>query len=122
QTRAGAISNSDNRAAVMLEVLESFTGEQSLTTAQSLASQAALASALAGEDPATTVAARFAGSTTADLSDEILLVADRNGTPVYARAAPNVRGLSVPSTAVQDVLRQALAGSTCVINHEPGAC
>jgi signal transduction histidine kinase len=122
QTRAGALSNSDNRAAVMKEVLESFTGEQSLSAAQSLAKQPALVSALQSDTPAASVAQRFAGSATTDLSQEILLIADATGTPIYARPAPDVAGVGVPASAVQDVLRDALTGSVCAFNNQPGAC
>src|SRR5947209_11400032 len=42
QTRAGALSNADNRAAVMREVLLRFTGAQSFSSARGMATQAPL--------------------------------------------------------------------------------
>ncbi len=122
QTRAGALSNADNRAAVMREVLQSFTGEQSLSAARSLAKQTALAESIVSPDPAQAVARRFAGSTTADLSDEILLVADVSGAALYSRPAPSLGNVSLPATAVLAVMQDALNGSRCNIDDQAGAC
>ena len=46
QTTTGALSNSDNRVGVMRQVLEVFTGKGSFTTAQGLAGEAPLVTAL----------------------------------------------------------------------------
>ena len=51
QTRAAAQSNADNRVGVMAEVLNRFTGVQSLTAATSLAGQPALRAALRRRAP-----------------------------------------------------------------------
>lgn len=122
QTSAGALSNADNRATVMREVLESFTGEQSLAAARSLAAQQALAGSIVSAQPGSAVAARFAGSATADLSDQILLVADAKGSPIYSRPAAQVASISVPAAAVQGLLRAALGGAVCNIDGKAGAC
>jgi signal transduction histidine kinase len=122
QTRAAAISNANNRAAVMREVLESFTADQSLLAAESLAKQPALAEALQSQDPASALSTRFAGSATADLSDEILVVTDATGTPLYVRAASDLGRLAVPTSAAREVVRRALGGARCTIDNQPGAC
>ncbi len=51
QTRAAAQSNADNRVGVMTEVLNRFTGVQSLSAAAGLASQPALRAALTSTTP-----------------------------------------------------------------------
>jgi signal transduction histidine kinase len=122
QTRAAAVSNADNRASVMREVLQSFTADQSLLAAQSLARQPALAEALQGPDPAQSLASRFQGSAVTDLSDEVLIVAAADGTPLYTRTAQDLGSLRLPAGAGADVIRLALAGRTCAIDHQPGGC
>ncbi len=107
QTRAAAQSNADNRVGVMAEVLDRFTGVQSLSAASSLATQAALRAALATPDPTRTVPALFAASTPVDLDGEVLLVTDFNGNIVYQRVSPSLGGAVAgitPPSAVQTAL------------------
>src|SRR5437660_12860018 len=78
QTRAGALSNADSRAAVMREVLLRFTGAQSFSSARGMATQAPLISALLSAQRATAVPALFTTSPPVDLADEVL-AAEREG-------------------------------------------
>ena len=125
QTRAGALSNSDNRAAVMREVLLRFTGAQSFSTARGLATQAPLVELLASANPAVAVPALFASSPPVDLADEVLVITDAHGTPVYARADPALSNVAVAPYVQSSAIRSVLAGSTCGLvgaASTPGAC
>jgi len=122
QTTAGALSNSDNRASVMRQVLESFTGEQSLSAARNLARQPSVIAALAGATPAASAATLLRGASIADLGDEILLLSDSRGTPIYARAASGVTIPASDAQAATGVLRDAVGGSRCRIDGQSGAC
>ena len=125
QTRAGALSNSDNRAAVMREVLLRFTGAQSFSTARGLATQTPLVEVLASANPAVAVPALFASSPPVDLADEVLVITDAHGTPVYARADPALSNVAVAPYVQSSAIRSVLAGSTCGLvgaASTPGAC
>jgi len=105
QTRAGALSNSDNRAVVMRQVLDRFTAVQSASAAVSLAVQPALAEAVSRVDPGAAVRALFAAGPNVDLSGEVLVITDASGGIVYSRPAPDLSSpppesaLSPPSLA-----------------------
>ncbi len=125
QTRAGALSNSDNRAAVMREVLLRFTGAQSYSTAHGLAAQSPLITALLSATSTVTVPRLFAGSPPVDLADEVLVIADRHGAPVYARADPALTGVDLAAFEQASVIRAALTGAACPLGgapSTPGAC
>ncbi|MBV9101015.1 MAG: HAMP domain-containing protein [Candidatus Dormibacteraeota bacterium] len=125
QTRAAALSNSDNRAAVMRQVLLRFTGAQSFATARGLASQDPLVKALASANPSVAVPALFAGSPPVNLADEILVISDANGQPVYGRADPSLGALDVTPFQHSSAVAAALQGSTCNLSglaNPQGAC
>ncbi len=112
QTQAAAQSNADNRVGVMVEVLNRFTGVQSLSAAQDLAGQPALGAALSARDPATAVQALFAASTPVNLDGEVLLVTDANGNLVYDRASPSLGG-AVSISAAPEAAQTALSDGQC---------
>ncbi|HEY7926819.1 MAG TPA: ATP-binding protein [Candidatus Dormibacteraeota bacterium] len=112
QTRVAAQSNADNRVGVMAQVLERFTGAQSLSAAASLAGQPILQAALASSDPATAVDALFARGASVDLTGEVLLVSDRSGRLVHTLASPSVAGLA-PITTPPEAIGTALARGQC---------
>src|SRR5205807_5619800 len=122
QTRVGALSNADNRALTMRQVLDRFTGEQSFATAMGLAGQQPLILALSGTSPANAVPKLFSVSPPVDLSDEVLVITDRNGQPVYARPAADLHGAASIPYAESEVLATTLDGSTCRLTHSDGAC
>jgi signal transduction histidine kinase len=112
QTRGGAQSNADNRAGVMVQVLDRFTGAQALSSAASLADQPALHTALAAPDPAAAVSSLFTGGASVDLAGEVLLVTDSSARLIYnhpsASVATNVSILTAPQS-----VRTALNGGRC---------
>ena len=103
QTMAAAQSNADNRVGVMAEVLNRFTGVQSLSAASGLAGQPALRTALASPNPAAAVPAIFAASTPVDLDGEVLLITDAHGAVVYNRNSPTLGGALVVTGAPEAV-------------------
>ena len=125
QTRAGALSNSDNRAGVMRQVLLRFTAAQSFSTARGLATQAPLIAALGSTTQATAVPALFAGSPPVDLADEVLVITNAGGSPVYARADPGLGTVDLTAFEHSSAISAALAGATCGVAgpaSTPGAC
>ncbi|MBV8444739.1 MAG: HAMP domain-containing protein, partial [Candidatus Dormibacteraeota bacterium] len=122
QTRAGALSNSDNRVAVMREVLEQFTGEQSYATAKGLATQTPLIAALAGAVPSRAVPALFAGSPPVNLESEVLVITDSAGKPLYTRAAPDLGGVDAAVFDGSQAIAAALSGTQCAFAKGAGAC
>lgn len=122
QTQAGALSNSDNRVAVMRQVLELFTGKQSFATARGLAQEQPLVVALSAANPTATVPQLFAASPPVDLSGEVLLITDAAGAPVFTRRAPDLAAVSM--TQFQQVLSvsYALQGQRCALTGQAGAC
>jgi signal transduction histidine kinase len=112
QTRAGAQSNADNRVGVMLQVLNRFTGAQALSAAGGLASQPALAAALASTTPAPAVAALFSASVPVELTGEALLITDGSGRVVYSHPSAGVAP-SVPLTTAPEAVRTAISGGQC---------
>lgn len=124
QTRSGALSNSDNRAEVMREVLLRFTGAQSFSTARGLASQPGLAQSLASGDPGTTVPALFAASPPVDLADEVLVITDAHGVSLFARADPSLGAVSAAPYEQASAIGVALRGATCGLGGAAtsGAC
>ena len=124
QTRAAAQSNADNRVGVMAEVLNRFTGVQSLSAATSLASQRALGGALAAPHPSSAVQAVFAASTPVDLDGEVLLVTDASGNVIYSRTSPSL-GSSVPAMAAPPAVHTSLSDGQCARGGQspvPGGC
>lgn len=123
QTTTGALSNSDNRVGVMRQVLESLTGEDSFATAQGLAGEAPLVTALAGPNPGPAVAQLFnPTSQTTDLSGEVLLIADRSGSAVYLRAAKDLEVGSLDAFRSPLLVSYALNGQRCALTGAAGAC
>jgi len=122
QTRVGALSNADNRAAVMREVLTSFTGGQSISAAESLAKQTQLAGAMAATDPQAAVTALLTGNPSVDLSDQELVVTDPTGHLTYSRSAPDLRRFALFPDDLRRVVGPALAGDRCSIGNQLGAC
>jgi two-component system, OmpR family, phosphate regulon sensor histidine kinase PhoR len=124
QTRAAAQSNADNRVGVMAQVLERFTGAESLSAAASLAGQPQLESALTDPDPATAVNALFARGASVDLTGEVLLVSDRTGRLLESIASPTLASLA-PITAAPEAIGIALARGQCQRSDggpTPGGC
>jgi len=124
QTRAAAQSNADNRVGVMAEVLNRFTGVQSLSAATGLASQRVLGSALAARHPSSAVQAVFAASTPVDLDGEVLLLSDASGNVIYNRTSPSL-GSSVPAMAAPPAVQTALSHGQCARGGQspvPGGC
>jgi signal transduction histidine kinase len=124
QTRAAAQSNADNRVGVMAEVLNRFTGVQSLSAAAGLADQPALRTALASRTPASAVPAIFAATTSVDLDGEVLLITTTNGKLLYNRNSPSLgNGLGI--TAAPEAVRTALTDGQCARGGQspvPGGC
>jgi signal transduction histidine kinase/HAMP domain-containing protein len=124
QTQAAAQSNADNRVGTMAEVLDRFTGVQSLGAAQSLAAQPALAAALSSADPPAALGALFSKGAPVDLAGEGLVIVDAGGGIVLARPSATVPpGVSVPSAP--PAIRVALAGGRCPLGSAaavPGGC
>ncbi|MDQ6856199.1 MAG: ATP-binding protein [Candidatus Dormibacteraeota bacterium] len=112
QTRAAAQSNADNRVGVMAEVLNRFTGVQSLSAAAGLADQPALRAALASPSPRSAVPAIFAATTSVDLDGEVLLITDAKGSVVYNRNAPSL-GAGTGLTVAPQAVRTALNDGQC---------
>ena len=124
QTRTVAQSNADNRVGVMAQVLERFTGAESLSAASSVAGQPLLQAALAGPNPATAVSALFARGASVDLTGEVLLVTDSTGQVLDSLASPSVAALQ-PITAAPEAVRTALAHGQCQRSDggpTPGGC
>jgi signal transduction histidine kinase len=124
QTRAAAQSNADNRVGVMAEVLNRFTGVQSLSAAAGLAGQPALRAALSSSRPASAVPAIFAATTSVDLDGEVLLIADANGTLVYDRNSPSL-GSGLGITSAPEAVQTARTDGQCARGGQtpvPGGC
>ncbi len=124
QTRAAAQSNADNRVGVMTEVLNRFTGVQSLTAAAGLASQPALRTALKRSHPSSAVSAILATSAAVDLDGEVLIVTDSSGNIVYNRASPSL-GNAVAVNAPPEAVQTALTDGQCARGGQsavPGGC
>ncbi|MBV8528671.1 MAG: HAMP domain-containing protein [Candidatus Dormibacteraeota bacterium] len=122
QTTTGALSNSDNRAGVMRQVLEQFTGKESFATAQGLSGQGPLIDALSGSNPGPAVAQLFKNSPV-DLSGEVLLIADRTGSAVYVRPASDLTvGSDLDPFESPLLVSYALNGQRCALTGQAGAC
>ena len=122
QTITGALSNSDNRVAVMRQVLQQFTGTQAFATARGLAEQQPLIGALEAADPSTAVPQLFNGSPPVDIADEVLLITNATGVPLYARAAPDLSNLSLTPFERSSAVTDALLGQRCALAAAPGSC
>ena len=125
QTRAGAMSNADNRAAVMRQVLLRFTGAQSFSTAHGLATQPPLIAALLSSNPAIAVPSLFAGSPPVDLADEVLVISNARGTPLFTRPDAALGTVDVTPFQNSSAIAGALHGATCAVASaadNAGAC
>jgi signal transduction histidine kinase len=122
QTTVGALSNSDNRVAVMRQVLELFTGKQSFATAHGLAQEEPLVTALSGANPSADVPALFHASPPVDLSGEVLLITDASGAPVFTRPAPDLSAATTTQYQQVPAVSYALHGKRCALTGEAGAC
>jgi len=112
QTRAAAQSNADNRVGVMAEVLNRFTGVQSLSAAGGVAGQPALRAALSGPNPRAAVAALFAGHPAVDLDGEVLVISDSGGNLIYTLPSPSI-GADISIAAPPRAVSTALHGGQC---------
>jgi signal transduction histidine kinase len=112
QTRAAAQSNAENRVGVMAQVLDRFTGAESLNAAASVAGQTALQTALAAPDPATAVTTLFRGAASVDLAGEVLLIADDRGVILFTQQSPSLGGIT-PITTTPEAVLAALQGGSC---------
>ena len=115
QTQTAALSNADNRAGVMAEVLSRFTGTESLSAATSLAAQPALAAALAGPDAATAVPALVSAGAPVDVDGTVLAVTDRGGNLLVSRPSP-VLGSTVVLASAPPAMTVALDGGRCTVS------
>ncbi|HZS13308.1 MAG TPA: ATP-binding protein [Candidatus Dormibacteraeota bacterium] len=112
QTRGAALSNSDNRAAVVLQLLQHVTAAQSASAANELAQAPALQTALAATltQPATadnTVRTLIAGTTLFNFGDRFLAIVAADGHVPYTSVPA-----SLPQpTAQLNSVRAALGGS-----------
>ena len=114
QTNAAALSNADNRAAVLNQLIINFTGAQSMGSAQALAQQPGLIAALNSPAPAQSLSKLLAVSPVA-LNGNVMLVTDGNGTVVYQRASSDIGNYTVLSLPVTTMLVSASQSSQCVI-------
>ncbi len=124
QTQGAAQSNADNRVGVMAEVLNRFTGAQSLAAATDLAAQAPLIAALSSAHPAEAAATLFSAAPPGDLDGEVLVLTDARGDVVYTRPAPSVASVTPISVAPRAV-QVALSGGRCsrgTATATPGGC
>lgn len=119
QTSGAALSNADNRAAVLAQVVVNFTGGQSLSAARSLAAQPALLTALADPDPATAVTDLFSRSAPVDLSGEIVMVSDVSGAIVYEHGAPDLTGVTLPDTLPGSATGTLTGTGRCALRSDP---
>jgi signal transduction histidine kinase len=113
QTRGAALSNSDNRAAVVLQLLQRVTAAQSASAAQELASAPALQSALgtATTSPATgdaLVKQLIGGTKLFDFGNRYLVLLGGDGHVAYSAIPGN---LPQPDAQLGSV-RTALAGNS----------
>ncbi|HXA27414.1 MAG TPA: ATP-binding protein [Candidatus Angelobacter sp.] len=112
QTRGAALSNSDNRAAVVLQLLQKITAAQSAAAAQELADTPELQSALAQTltQPATAdpqVKALIGSTRLFNFGDRFLAVVAADGHVAYSSVSA-----SLPQpTAALDSVRAALGGA-----------
>jgi signal transduction histidine kinase len=112
QTRGAAMSNADNRAAVVLQLLQKVTAAQSAAAAKELADAPELQSALAATltQPASAdpqVKSLIAGTHLFNFGDRFLAVIAADGHVAYSSVTAS---LPQPSAAL-DSVRAALAGS-----------
>lgn len=122
QTQVGALSNSDNRVAVMRQVLELFTGKQSFATARGLAQEQPLIAALSAPHPSATVPKLFAASPPVDLSGEVLVITDAAGVPVFTRLAPDLPAETTTQYQQVASVSHALQGQRCALTAQAGSC
>lgn len=112
QTRGAALSNSDNRAAVVLQLLQQITAGESAQAATDLAQQPPLQTALAATltQPATgdaTVRTLITGAKLFNFGDRFLAVVAADGHVPYSSVP---QSYPQPSAAL-DSVRAALGGS-----------
>ncbi|MFN2569597.1 MAG: ATP-binding protein [Candidatus Dormibacteria bacterium] len=115
QTRAGALSNADNRAVVIRQVLDRFTAVQSASAAVGLAEQTALAEAVSRSDAGAAARALFAAGPNVDLSGEVLVITNAAGAIVYSRAA-----VDLPAPPAGSELTPASVVAARTANGIPG--
>src|SRR4030088_3005359 len=101
-TRGTALGNAENRAAVAAELLTSVTANTGQNTVKAIATQPALATALAGADAATVVPQLFR-SGTFSAPKHVLAVVDAGGNPLFSTLqqipAPGASSPSVTAAA-----------------------
>ena len=130
QTTTAALSNADNRAAVLAQLLVRVTGEQSASAARELAAQPAMQAALASNDPAAAVQRLVSSSPPLVPPGESLLITDRGGLAAYAEGAASATS-GVPQSVVAALQQRgscypelaAGAGAACgleVVGGVPG--
>lgn len=84
QTRGTALSNADNRAAVVRQLLEKLTAPAGLSVARELASAPGLITALSGPTPATAVPALFPQGSTFNPSHQYAVITGSDGTVLFS--------------------------------------
>ncbi|MGH7685891.1 MAG: ATP-binding protein [Candidatus Dormibacteria bacterium] len=123
QTTTGALSNSDNRVGVMRQVLEQFTGKQSFDSAQVVAKETPLITALSASDPNAALQQLFKTSQPVGLSGQVLVLTDAGGKALYAGAAADVENPSQLGSFDQLTgVSHTLEGQRCALSNQPGAC
>jgi signal transduction histidine kinase len=101
EVAGAALSNADNRAAVLEQLLVRVTGEQSVTAARGLADQHAVQQALTAPNPVSALTQLFAGGGYLQLPHETLVIVDQRGHVAYAAATlPQFVGLSAAPPAL----------------------
>jgi signal transduction histidine kinase/HAMP domain-containing protein len=89
QTRGSALSNADNRAAVVRQLLEKLTAQQGLEVARQLAAAPPLIKALTGASPATDVPALLPAGSRVNPPHQYAVITGRDGAVLYTSLPPN---------------------------------
>lgn len=109
QGRGAALSEADNRAAVLRQLIIQLTAAQSQAAARDLAAQPALIDAL-GAGTQERLDQLFAATRAPDLPGEEVLVVNAPGTARYMQAGPDLAGRSPENPGDLLSLRDALLG------------
>ncbi|HEV3123506.1 MAG TPA: ATP-binding protein [Candidatus Dormibacteraeota bacterium] len=107
QTRGSALSNADNRAAVVRQLLEKLTAPQGLEVARELAAAPPLATALSGAAPATDVPALLPAGSRINPPHQYAVITGRDGAVLYSSVPGNA--YPAPDASLPSI-RAALSG------------
>jgi signal transduction histidine kinase len=107
ETRVGAETNAESRAAAYRELVQQVAAPQARFAAQDVAGLPEMAAALGSADPQTSVTALLTGSSKVitDLPDETVAVFDANGTLLATTEQAGVPQLSSALPEVEGALR-----------------